>query len=271
GCNLLFQQLFPIQTRVKAVQQHQLVVASALDDTALVEDQDQVGILHGRDPVANDHDRTPAIVSPQVPENVPFRVGVDGRQGVVENEDPRVANEGSGNRRALLLAPRKGNATLADGRIEAVREVLDVLEQLGLERRLLDVGGIGVQPSEGNVVGNGIAEQKHVLGHVTDRRPQQYQRKFAYVSPVDVHRPLRGLDDTRDHLHDRALPRTGSSDDGERRPRFDVKIDPLNGPVRIVTVPVRDVPERYPAFDLRDRVVRALVVEDVRLRVQNLV
>src|SRR5262245_25417897 len=48
---LLFEQLLSIERRVRSTAEHELVVMSALDDAAVIEDEDDVCLAHGRNPV----------------------------------------------------------------------------------------------------------------------------------------------------------------------------------------------------------------------------
>jgi hypothetical protein len=52
-------ELHRVQARVVAVGGQQLGVRAALDDASLVHDQDQVGLLDGRQPVRDDQRRAP--------------------------------------------------------------------------------------------------------------------------------------------------------------------------------------------------------------------
>jgi hypothetical protein len=67
-------------------------------------------------------------------EDLVFGVGIDAGEGVVEDEDAGAAQQGASDGGALLLAPRKSDAALADGRVVAFGETFDVLG---------DVGGFG--------------------------------------------------------------------------------------------------------------------------------
>ena len=64
-------------------------------------------------------------------QNFLFGVSVDGRQRIVQDQDPRIDGDGTGERRALLLATRKRDAALADDRFVAVGKVGDILVEPG--------------------------------------------------------------------------------------------------------------------------------------------
>ena len=63
---------------------------------------------------------------------------VDRGGGVVEDQDPRVGEQGPGDRDSLALAAREGQAALADARVIAVGQVRDELVGLRAPCGLLD-------------------------------------------------------------------------------------------------------------------------------------
>lgn len=67
----------------------ELLVGAALDDLALVEDENEIGVHHGGNPVTHDDDRALSVMAAQVAEDSRFGVRVDGRKGVVEDQDAR--------------------------------------------------------------------------------------------------------------------------------------------------------------------------------------
>src|SRR5579871_5923088 len=109
-----FQQLFVIQVAVVAVQGQEFVVGAEFDDAAAMQDGDAVRIAHGGDAM-RDKDGGAAVHDvAQVIENFVFRVGIDAGEGVVENQNFGIADQGAGNGGALLLASGEGDAALAD-------------------------------------------------------------------------------------------------------------------------------------------------------------
>src|SRR5439155_23872034 len=114
-----------------AIASQQLRGRPFLEEGAIVEDDDAVGMADGRQAMGHD-ERRPALH--QTPEGVEHRrlgVGVEGRRRLVEDEDRRVLDEGARDRQPLLLADREGHAALAHPRRVAVGQVVD------------EAGGIG--------------------------------------------------------------------------------------------------------------------------------
>ena len=59
-------------------------------------------------------------------EDLLFGVSVDAGQGVVEDEDAGIAEDGAGDGRALLLPPGESDAALAHRGLQAVREFFEL-------------------------------------------------------------------------------------------------------------------------------------------------
>ncbi len=69
-----------------------------------------------------------------------LRLGVDGRQRVVQDEDLRLPDEGARERDALLLPARELHAALADDGVEALGQPQGLLEHLRLAGGVADLG-----------------------------------------------------------------------------------------------------------------------------------
>ena len=110
------------------------VVGPGLDDAPLVEDDDPVGVAHGREAVGDD-DRRP--VPREHVEGAAHRLlahRVEVRRRLVEDQHGRVLQEGPRDGHPLALAARELGAPLAHHRVEALGQRGDELA----ERRALD-------------------------------------------------------------------------------------------------------------------------------------
>src|SRR5258708_972579 len=89
---------------------------AALDDTALAQDDDLVGVPHGRSAVRDQNGSAPVHDAPQARENALFGLRVHAGERIVEDQYAWVADNGAGNGGALLFAARKGGTALANYR-----------------------------------------------------------------------------------------------------------------------------------------------------------
>src|SRR5690606_27974536 len=103
----LFEELLSMQVGIETVFAQKLLVRAALDDTAVLQHEDQIGIHHGRNPMADDDNRASAVMLPQVGKNGCLRIRVDGRKRIIQNKDAWKADECARDRGSLLLAARK--------------------------------------------------------------------------------------------------------------------------------------------------------------------
>ena len=117
GCCNLAVGVARSQRRVATTGEDQVLVRARLDDAAMVEHDDLVGVPHGREPV-RDRDRRPPLGEPV--ERVldePFGLGVEGARRLVEDKDRRVAQDRARDRDPLLLAAGEPIAALADNSV----------------------------------------------------------------------------------------------------------------------------------------------------------
>ena len=128
-----------------------------------LEHDDLVGQRDGGEAVGDDERRAPGHHLAQRRLDRLLRRGVDGRGGVVEDEDARVGQQRAGDGDALALAARERQAALADARVVAVGQLGDEAGGLGALGRALDLLARGVGAPVGDVLVHGGAEQERVV------------------------------------------------------------------------------------------------------------
>ena len=148
-------------------------------------------------------------------------VGVDRRQRVVEDEDPRIGEQRAGESDTLLLSSRQSNPAFADRRVQAARKDLEVALQPRHIERVVDPerrrraggrshathvrrrdrrhrsSGLVDRHTERHVVRNGGGEEKRLLGHVANRATEHAERQMTHIHTVEEHRPGRWLEQAR--------------------------------------------------------------------------
>ena len=112
-----------IQGRIRAVRFEQALVRALLDDFAMVDDQNHVGLTDGRKPVRNDergcalHQRVRRLL------NQHFGFRVHGAGGLVEHENLRLGDHRAGEGNELFFARGELVAALAHVRVIALFEL----------------------------------------------------------------------------------------------------------------------------------------------------
>ena len=124
-------------------------------------------------------------------------LGVDRRQRIVQDQDPRLGGDGARQGHPLSLAARQGDAPLADHACRCPRATPPGRRSA---RRPRPRGRCAPARSsrrhlrrdaEGHVLGDRRREQKRLLRRVADQRAQGDQGKVVHVAPADEHRPAR--------------------------------------------------------------------------------
>ena len=116
--------LQPEELRVAPALRDELVVGSLLDDLAVVQDVDPVGGLHGREAVRDQQHRPAVCQRLHVLEQLMLRARVERRGRLVEDQQPRLAEERAREGDALPLAERQvvpAGELLAEDGLVAVR------------------------------------------------------------------------------------------------------------------------------------------------------
>src|ERR1041385_577961 len=114
-----------VELAVAAAEGDELVVRPALDDLAVLEDEDLIGALDRRQAVGDHERRSTTAQGAQAVADHRLALAVEARRGFVENEDSRVGEDRAGDGDALALAARELDAPLADDGVVALLEAID--------------------------------------------------------------------------------------------------------------------------------------------------
>ena len=225
--HLVLEQLTAVEVGVVAVGQDQLIVAAAFDDAALAQDDDQVCPAHGRDAMGDDERGAPRGKRLEVRQDALLGLSIDRGQGVVQDQDARIAHKRAGQRGALLLAARERDAALADLRLVALGKLPHLVRQVGRFDCPLDtlVCRNLLRRAQGDVRAQRVREEERLLRHETDAASQPGQRQLAHVAAVDKERGRGRVVQAGQEPDERALPRTGRPHDGQRGSGRHAEID----------------------------------------------
>ena len=135
----------------------QLFGGSARGDAATLHDADLVGSSNHLGSVPDNQHRAVAGQLGEGPLNLRGTVWVGVGGSLVQNQDGRVGEQCPGDNDALLLPARKVRV-LADDRVQTVRQLTDVLPNLGAARGLNDPFVVGIGYSQANVIADASAQ-----------------------------------------------------------------------------------------------------------------
>jgi hypothetical protein len=141
----------------------------------------------------------------QAGEDALLGVGVDGGERVVEDEDTGVADDGAGDCGALLLAAGEGDAALTDLGLETVGELEDFGGDVGRGGGVEDLGWGGVGSAEGDVLRDGVGEEKGLLGNEADGSAEMVEGVLADGVAIDEDGARRRVVQARDEADEGGL------------------------------------------------------------------
>ena len=191
----------------------QFIVGPAFGYDAAFDDDDEVGVADGAEAVG-DGDDGPALH--EFFEGVDdefFGFAVEGRGGLVEQEDGTVADHDTGDADALTLASGEGEAALPDRGVVAEGhrhdEVVGVGEFGGGDHFFFGCAGT----AEGDVLEDGSAEEDGVLKNVADLIAEMLDLVLADVLAVDMDGAGLHIVEAGDEADDGGFSAAGGADD----------------------------------------------------------
>src|SRR5699024_1713503 len=214
-----------VQLAVDVVGLHQLLVGADGGDAAALHHDDAVGILHAGHALGNDDFGGLGDELPEALADQRVGAGIDGRSGVVQNQDLGLLQQGAGDAQTLFLAARDVGAALLDPGVILLGELLDELVGLGQTAGFLHLGVGGVGVATAQVVLCGAREQHVLLQHHGHLVAQGLQVVLAHVHAAHLHAALGDVVQAGDQLDQAGLGRTGAAQDADDLARLDVQVD----------------------------------------------
>src|SRR5579864_7470636 len=107
---------------------------SLLDELTMVHDEDDVGSKNGGKPVGNDQGGAALEQRPQCDLDQMFRLGIEIRRGLIEDQYPWILEDDAGNCDPLLLTTAQAMPSLPYHGLIALRDGGD---------EVVDIGGFG--------------------------------------------------------------------------------------------------------------------------------
>ncbi len=204
-----------------------------LGDASVEEHGDPVGELERVVAVVRDQDRRHAEASEQRREFAPDacpRVGVEGREGLVEQEELRLRDDRTRERDALLLAARELGRTTLRVAVEA-----DARQRAGHARTgLLPAYPAAVEREADVRLDAEVGPEGVVLEHHAETAPLRRQRQ--QVAPAERHAPRRRLEHPRHRGQKRRLAGARGPEQRQQLAGADDEVRPFEGDDAAVAV-----------------------------------
>src|SRR5690606_15414796 len=209
-------ELALVEPRVSPTHREQLGVRAALDDPAVLHDEDRVRVTDRREAVG-DHERGAALAQRghrMLDEHLGARV--DRARRLVEDEDRGVGEEGSRDRQQLLLPRRDVRVVVVEHRVVALGQGPYEAVDIGRLGSRDDLRTACVVDPVGDVLGDRPAHEPRVLQDHAHLRAQLVARELARVDAVERDAPGVDLVEAHEQVHERRLACTGRADDRDR-------------------------------------------------------
>ena len=202
-------------------------VGSRLDDAALVDDEDAVGVADGGEAVGDEEGGSSLHEGFEGLLDETLALGIEGAGGFVEDEDGRVAEDGACDGDALALTAGELDAAVADGGLVTLGEGLDEGVGVGETGGLFDLGLGGPGSTVGDVVGDRTTEQEDLLRDERELIAEIGERVVPGVAAVDDDAAPGGIVEAEQEGEQGGFAGAAGSHDGDLLTGLGVEFDAL--------------------------------------------
>ena len=201
-------------------------MSAAGGQTPVVQHQDPVRVFNGRYPLGNQEHGSSLCVFPDGPPQPGVRGEIQGGSAVVQNQNPRLPNQGSGDGQALLLPAGKIPASLFNGKIQALAFAVHKFFGLSCFQGAPEffIGSILSAPEK--IVPEGSPEQGSPLRNHTDDGPQAFGAKRPHILSLNLHGTGGDVIEPGNQIYQSCFAGTGASDYTDGFPGAGLKADP---------------------------------------------
>ena len=200
---------------VDGIARQQALVGAHRMHPAVLQDDDLVGVHHGGDALGDDElGHIPQLR--QSGADLPLSGGVHGAGGVVENQDFRPLEQGTGDAQPLLLPAGDVHAPLAQVGVQALWHPLQKFGGAGhpAGRPQLLVARVRFPPPQ--ILPHGAGEENVLLEHDAHRVPQSPEIVLPHIPAAHPDRPLGGVVQPGNELHQGSLGRASTAQDAQK-------------------------------------------------------
>ena len=201
------------EAAVEPVNSHQLVMGALLNDLAVIDNKNLVGMAHGFQPVGDHDDRLIVGQFCNGLHQLLFIFGVNIGSGLIQNDDGCVLHNRPRNGNSLPLTAGERRTAFADDGVKAVRQCHDKVVAADFFRSGLHLlqGGIGL--SKADIVGNGVREQIGPLKHKGKIADETVIAVFPHIPSAKAHAAALHVPEPRHEIAQRGLAGAGGADD----------------------------------------------------------
>jgi hypothetical protein len=164
-------------------------MSPVLDDPAMLENDDQVGVANRRKAMGDDEGGAACQEPPEGDLDSALRADVHTRRCLVEDQDARIGEQGACEGDELTLAQGQPRSALGHLRLVPVLEGGDELVRADSLRGCNDLRLRCVGAPERDVLADGPGEEEALLGNDSELAPKALLRYLAQIMAVDRDSP----------------------------------------------------------------------------------
>lgn len=214
-----------VELVVHALLVQQLLVVAPLDDAAVIQHHDGVGVADRAEAVGDDKHRAALHEPVHALLDEALCPCVDAAGGLVQDQHRRVGHSGPGDGKELALPLREALPVPGDHGAVAVREPADEGVGAGQAGGIFHILVRGVQLPEADIVGNGAGKEMGVLEHNGHGASQGVFFYISYVDAVVGDGASADVVKAADQVDDGGLPGAGGAHEGNLLARLGVEAD----------------------------------------------
>mmetsp|Transcript_26216 Transcript_26216/g.53433 ORF Transcript_26216/g.53433 Transcript_26216/m.53433 type:complete len:214 (-) Transcript_26216:526-1167(-) len=191
---------------VPIVDTEQVFMLALLDDLAMSEDKNVVGIANGGQTMGDDDCRPPHHERVQRVLHKLLACRIEGGGRLVEEKDARVSDQCARDCHALLLPSAQLASLVATQAGHSVRALADELHGICLDGRSLDLSGRGIFLPVSDVLPDRRRKEDRLLRNQADLGAEMLEIEQLCVDAVDEHLPCCRVVESLDERDNSALP-----------------------------------------------------------------
>src|ERR1051325_3480561 len=114
-----------------------------------------------------------------------------------------------------------------------------------------------------------LGKKKRLLRHHANIFPQDRERNFSYIMPIDQYRTFGCIIQPRNKIYERRFARTRSSDNCKSSTAWNFEIDMTQNIRQFFAIAERDILKFNIACDLADRMIDIDCIVNIRLCIED--
>ena len=202
------------RSRIPSAVRQKLRVRALLDHASSIEHDDLIGTGDRRESVRHRDHRSTCRQSCHRGIDRCLGLRIEGRCGLIEDQNRRIAHDRSRDGHALLLASRQPVSALADIGVIAIGQIVNEVVNLGGAPRPFNRPSIRVRISKPDVLPNRRVEEKAFLKDRSDLTAPRRLLHSAQIQSIDEHRTSGRIVEAHQEAEKSALAASARTDDG---------------------------------------------------------